>query len=79
MSSQDTLKLTYPLTGMLLVAAASHTALNRFTLSSIEQLIFFLQIKLHQLGQPTQSTFSHMLKLSEAAPKIATSVAPAAI
>lgn len=35
--------VAYPLTGMFLLAAASHTALNRSTLSSIEQLMFFLK------------------------------------
>ena len=35
--------MSYALTGMFLAAAASHTALNISTLSSIVQLIFFLQ------------------------------------
>lgn len=34
---------SYPLTGIFLLAAASHTALNRSILSSIVQLMFFLQ------------------------------------
>ncbi len=49
----------YHLTGMECLAAASHTALNLSTLSSMEQLMFFWE------------------NVSDAAPKMATSLAPA--
>lgn len=73
---------------MFLSAAASHTSLNRSTLSSIVQFIFFL----HKSTEDMISKITDFLEtleviksetyfenVSEAAPNMATSSAPASI
>ena len=84
--------VTYALTGTFLSAAATHTPLNISTLSSILQLMFFLRT--HTLYRQQKQCnhassvcvcvcecvrITYFEKVSEAAPNMATSSAPASI
>lgn len=49
---------TYPLTGIFLSLAAEHTSLNRSRLSSMEQLMFFLEQEQYMDHKPRDALYA---------------------